>query len=74
VRSTAVVEFQISADRVRASATLSYALMYTSSYFTVRQKRSMNTLSRHEPFPSMLMAMPFPMRSSVNASLVNWLP
>ena len=44
----------------RASATLSYALRYTSSYFTVRQKRSMNTLSRHEPFPSMLMAMPFP--------------
>jgi hypothetical protein len=48
--------------------------MYTSSYFTVRQKRSMNTLSRHAPFPSMLMAMSFPMRSSVNASLVNWLP
>jgi hypothetical protein len=37
-------------------------------------KRSMNTLSRHEPFPSMLMAMSFSTRSSVNASLVNWMP
>jgi len=35
---------------------------------------STKTLSRHDPLPSMLMAMPARSRTSVKLVLVNWLP
>ena len=35
---------------------MSYAWRYTSSYLTLRQRRSTNTLSTQRPLPSMLMA------------------
>ena len=38
-----------------ASRTASYALRYTSSYFTLRHSLSMNTLSAYLPRPSMLL-------------------
>jgi hypothetical protein len=41
---------------------------------TDRQSRSTNTLSRHAPLPSMLMAMALSVSRPVNAALVNWLP
>jgi hypothetical protein len=41
---------------------------------TDRQSRSIKTLSRHEPLPSMLMAMPLLRSTLVNSALVNWLP
>ena len=45
-----------------------------SSYLTERQSRSTNTLSRHAPLPSMLMAMALSVNKPVNSVLVNWLP
>src|ERR1700722_2316301 len=36
----------------RASATEPYALIYTSSYFRLRHRRSMKMLSRNLPLPS----------------------
>jgi hypothetical protein len=41
---------------------------------TDRHNRSTNTLSRQQPLPSMLMAMPLSLKRPVNSLLVNWLP
>jgi hypothetical protein len=46
----------------------------TSSYFTVRHKRSGKMLSKQRPFPSMLIRIPAICSRPVNASLVNWHP
>jgi len=40
----------------------------------VRQKRSMNTLSRQQPLPSMLMDAPLFRTASMKSAPVNWLP
>jgi len=41
---------------------------------TLRHSRSTKTLSRHAPLPSMLIAMPFLISTSVNAAPVNCEP
>src|SRR5262249_30304962 len=48
--------------------------MYTSSYFTARQRRSTKTLSSARPRPSLLTATPADSRRPVNASAVNCAP
>ena len=50
---------------------VSYAFRYTSSYFTVRHKRSTKTLSRQQPLPSMLIRIPWALSTPVNSALVN---
>ncbi len=44
------------------------------SYFSDRQKPSMNTLSSHWLRPFMETRMPAAVNTSVNRGLVNWLP
>ncbi len=66
-----VVEIQVAAEVGSASATPSLARKYASSYFTVHQRRSIKTLSRQEPRPSMLIAIRFSCNRAVNAVLVN---
>ena len=44
---------------VRAWLTVSNACRYTSSYLIERPSRSMNTLSRQQPMPSIQMRMPW---------------
>ena len=53
---------------------MSYAWRYTSSYLTLRQRRSTNTLSTQRPLPSMLMATAWALSTVVNALDVNWAP
>src|SRR3954453_12368521 len=58
----------------RAAATVSYALMNTSSYFRLRHKRSMKMLSRYRPLPSMLIRTPRSSSSDRKSALVNCTP
>src|SRR5271167_2002133 len=44
----------------------------TSSYLTLRHRRSTNTLSRQAPLPSMLIATPCFSSTPVKSTLVNW--
>jgi hypothetical protein len=55
----------------RAWAMLSQAFRSVSSYFRLRQSRSMNPLSTYRPFPSMLMRIPCACSTEAKASLVN---
>src|SRR6516164_11254240 len=59
---------------LRASPTLSKARKYTSSYLTLRHRRSTNTLSRQAPLPSMLIAMPWSTSTPVKAAPMNCEP
>ena len=68
--SSAVVEDEVLAD---GSPGLGHRVVGSEIYLLVltdRQSRSTKTLSRHEPLPSMLMAMPFLINTPVNSALV----
>ena len=70
MRPEPVVEVDPPSD-VRASEPVSKAFRYTHSYFSERQRRSINTLSSQRPRPSMEIRIPFSRRTLVNAKLVN---
>lgn len=59
---------------VRASGPVSKALRVMDSYFSDRQRHSMNTLSIYRPRPSMEIRTPASSSTFVKRSLVNWLP
>src|SRR5712692_8155604 len=48
--------------------------MYTSSYFTLRQRRSTKMLSKARPLPSQLMRISAALSRLVNSALVNCTP
>ena len=45
MRAAFVVEADVGSDACSASASVAYSLRYTSSYFTLRQSRSVKMLS-----------------------------
>ena len=59
MRSSPVVKVEISTNRA-SRLTDGFVGLQTSSYLTLFQSLSTNTLSRQAPLPSMLMAMPLP--------------
>ena len=58
----------------RISDPVSKAFRYIHSYFRDRHSRSIIRLSRHVPFPSMLILIFASISTSIHAPLVNWLP
>jgi hypothetical protein len=74
VKAALVAEGDPFADADPGLAPVGVALDKTSSCFSERQSRSMNTLSIHRPRPSIEMRTPAPINTSVKAVLVNWLP
>lgn len=74
MRPAGVVEGQIRAQAGLGGRHRVVGFRYTSSYFTLFQRRSTNTLSHQQPLPPMLMAMPCSLSRSVKSPLVNWLP
>jgi len=71
VWSNGIVERQVSADAGAGLGDGRVGVEIHLSYFTERQRRSTNTLSRQQPLPSMLMAIFSRRRAAVNAVLVN---
>jgi len=66
----AAVEVDVAVKRSSRLVDAVIGLRHNSSYLTLRQKRSRNTtLSRHEPLPSMLIAIWCSTRTSVKARL-----
>jgi hypothetical protein len=62
------------ADELSGRQWHTVTLEYTSSYLTVFHSRSTKTLSRQQPLPSMLILMPWCVRTPIKAALVNRFP
>ena len=74
MRAPMIVKSQIATDRVARLADAIVGSQVTSSYLTLRHRRSTNTLSRQAPRPSMLIATPCCSSTPVKSTPVNWLP
>ena len=74
LRSTAVVEVQVAADRTAGLADAVVGLQIYLLIFDAAPRRSTKTLSRQAPLPSMLIAMSLPASTPVKVSLVNCEP
>jgi hypothetical protein len=71
VRPPAIVEVEAAANRCARLRHTAVGSEIHLPYLTLRHSRSTKTLSRQAPLPSMLMAIAFLIRTSVNAVPVN---